>query len=114
MNYEGECPNNRFNEYMLGWKERADKILIYEYYHKGYWRSLPWPIYGNIATDLKYWHSINLYGLYTQYSTTTETAILLMVHKKTEYSTFTRKEEAEKQTRDPVQRQQLFPDTDCR
>lgn len=73
----GDCPNAEFMMYMDEWRERTDRMYIYEYYYKGYWRGAIWPIWRSIAADIPYYFEKGVTGLYTQYSNNNYFGLLL-------------------------------------
>jgi cell fate (sporulation/competence/biofilm development) regulator YmcA (YheA/YmcA/DUF963 family) len=60
-------PNKRYLELIRQWQKHTSNIFLYEYYAKGNWRGLPWPIVHTIEKDIPFYHSINIAGLYTQW-----------------------------------------------
>lgn len=62
------CPYNRaYGKYLLGWRERAKKVALYEYYNKVSWLELPWPIVHPLRKDIPWFRDLGLFGLATQY-----------------------------------------------
>jgi len=62
------CPYNRaYGEYLLGWRERAKNVALYEYYNKVSWLELPWPIVHTLRKDIPWFRDLGLFGLATQY-----------------------------------------------
>ena len=62
------CPYNRaYGEYLMGWRERAKKVALYEYYNKVSWLELPWPIVHTLRKDIPWFRDLGLFGLATQY-----------------------------------------------
>lgn len=64
------CPRNaKYVELVRAWQRLIPDVYFYEYYHKGNWLDLPWPIVHCIASDIPYFRDIGARGLYTQYTT---------------------------------------------
>ena len=63
------CPaNRRYNTVLKDWLRRSSGVYFYEYYLKGNWLELPWPIVHTIAADIPYYQRMGIEGLYTQFS----------------------------------------------
>ena len=63
-----DCPYNRaYHEYLMGWREIAAHVALYEYYYKVSWLELPWPIVHTLRKDIPDFHKLGLFGLATQY-----------------------------------------------
>lgn len=62
------CPYNRaYAGYLLGWREKAKNVALYEYYYKISWLELPWPIVHTLRKDIPWFRDLGLFGLATQY-----------------------------------------------
>jgi len=61
-------PNQRYLELVRAWQQHTPHVYLYEYYCKGNWIDLPWPIVHTVAADIPFFKSIGIKGLYTQYS----------------------------------------------
>ncbi|MCD6351416.1 MAG: DUF4838 domain-containing protein [Armatimonadetes bacterium] len=63
------CPANRdFNRYLLGWRNIARNVMMYEYYYKVSWLHLPWPIVHSLRRDIPYLHEHGIMGVASQYT----------------------------------------------
>jgi hypothetical protein len=63
-------PNRRYVKLIKKWEDLlGGNIYFYEYYNKGNWLSLPWPIVHSIKEDMPWYKEQGYQGLYTQYST---------------------------------------------
>jgi hypothetical protein len=60
--------NQRYLELLSRWREQVSDAYIYEYYLKGNWMGLPWPIVHTIREDIPLLHGIGVKGMYSQYS----------------------------------------------
>ncbi len=50
------------------WAKLTPHLFIYEYYQKGAWAGLPWPIVHSVRKDLPYYHRLGAEGFYSQYT----------------------------------------------
>ena len=63
-----DCPYNRDAcRYLQGWRRIADRVVMYEYYHKASWLGLPWPIVHALRRDIPGFRDLGLAGLASQY-----------------------------------------------
>ena len=60
--------NQAYRELIRRWQEIGCKVFFYEYYVKGEWLSMLWPITRSIGADIPHFKSIDVEGVYTQYS----------------------------------------------
>jgi CRISPR/Cas system CMR-associated protein Cmr5 small subunit len=58
--------NRRYAQIIRDWQKQVKEIYFYEYYQKTAWFGAPWPIVHTIKTDIPWYHSIGVAGLYTQ------------------------------------------------
>ncbi|HID06903.1 MAG TPA: DUF4838 domain-containing protein, partial [Armatimonadetes bacterium] len=63
----GRCMNEQFREIVETWKRISGGVVLYEYYAKDAWLSLPWAIVHSIRKDIPYLKHIGAGGLYTQW-----------------------------------------------
>lgn len=70
------APNARFRDIIAGWRELADKLFIYEYYHKVNWLGLPWPIVRSIRRDIPWYKENGVVGFYSQYNSDSAASLL--------------------------------------
>ena len=61
--------NRRYLDLIRAWQKHTSHVYFYEYYWKVNWLDLPWPITHTVATDIPFFQSIGVEGLYTQYTT---------------------------------------------
>ncbi len=63
------CPSNRrYVELIRKWQSYSSHIYFYEYYFKGSWLDLPWPLVGSVARDIPFFKSMGIEGISSQYS----------------------------------------------
>ena len=63
------CPlNARYVDLVKQWEDRGCDVYYYEYYNKGNWSDLPWPIVHSIQHDMPWYHQQGHRGVYTQFS----------------------------------------------
>jgi hypothetical protein len=63
------CPRNvRYVQLIEKWQNLGCAIYYYEYYNKGNWSDLPWPIVHSIKHDMPWYHKHGHQGVYTQFS----------------------------------------------
>ena len=63
------CPPNReFARLIRDWQRLVPDVYIYEYYAKGGWVDLPWPLVHSITADIRYLRDQGVRGFFTQYS----------------------------------------------
>ena len=64
-----DCPaNQRYLELIKRWRQQVSDVYIYEYYLKGNWMGLPWPIMHTVREDIPFLHGLGVKGMYSQYS----------------------------------------------
>jgi len=64
-----DCPPNaRYVQLINRWEDLGCAIYYYEYYNKGNWSDLPWPIVHSIKRDMPWYHQQGHQGVYTQFS----------------------------------------------
>ncbi|MHC4122540.1 MAG: DUF4838 domain-containing protein [Planctomycetota bacterium] len=61
--------NGRYRELLGKWQKHTPHICFYEYYWKGIWLDMSWPIVHTVAVDIPYFKEMGYEGLYTQYTT---------------------------------------------
>jgi hypothetical protein len=61
-------PNMRFSNIVEGWAALSKSIHIYEYPYKHNWLELPWPVYVNTASNLRYLAKHGARGYHAQFS----------------------------------------------
>jgi len=69
-------PNRRFVELLREWKKRCSRLYIYEYYYKVNWLGMQWPIVKSLTQNIKFFKSLGIAGLFSQYSAATHWALL--------------------------------------
>lgn len=63
-----DCPANaEFSQWLRQWSARSDHLFMYEYYNKGSWLNMPWPILHTLQTDLPALLGYSVRGVYSQY-----------------------------------------------
>lgn len=69
VNDPSSARNARYRSLIEGWKRKVDRLFFYEYYNKGNWYGLFWPIVHSIREDIPFlYNTYGAEGLYTQYS----------------------------------------------
>jgi hypothetical protein len=64
-----DCPRNaRYVQLIKQWENLGCDVCYYEYYHKGNWSDLPWPIVHSIKKDMPWYHRRGHLGVYTQFN----------------------------------------------
>ena len=73
------CPKNAvYRDLVRAWQDRgARNVYYYEYYLKGNWFGLPWPIVHGIRRDIPWYASVGSGGVYTQYNNSNTWTYLL-------------------------------------
>jgi hypothetical protein len=61
-------PNRRFSEIIDRWRNLSGNLFIYEYAYKHNWLELPWPVYVQVAKNIKYYTYKGAIGYFTQFS----------------------------------------------
>jgi hypothetical protein len=61
-------PNRNYKKLIDAWRKHTSHICFYEYYYKGTWLDLPWPIVHSVAVDIPYYKQMGYEGLHTQYT----------------------------------------------
>ncbi|HIE51416.1 MAG TPA: DUF4838 domain-containing protein [Armatimonadetes bacterium] len=66
---DSNCEKNaRYRELVRAWQDIGCRVCFYEYYVKGEWLSMFWPITRSIAGDMPWYKSIGALGVYSQYN----------------------------------------------
>ena len=62
------CPSNAaFRKLLAQWQSKVNRVLVYEYFTKGMWGEMVWPIARNAADAVRFYRRRGVEGLYTQY-----------------------------------------------
>jgi hypothetical protein len=67
---DDQCAFNKdcFRTDLEKWAKLTPHLFIYEYYQKGAWAGLPWPIVHSVRKDLPYYQRLGVEGFYSQYT----------------------------------------------
>jgi hypothetical protein len=66
---DASCPESGyFNRQLLAWRKVCRRIMLYEYYAKGSWCGLPWPIVHMLRRDIPYLRENSVAGIASQWN----------------------------------------------
>lgn len=62
------CTRNQdtFTEELLNWSDHSSHLFVFEYYEKGVWDNLPWPLIQNIREEIPFYKGMGVEGFYTR------------------------------------------------